>query len=474
MRYFTPKLGFKWLLAGFLGLLGILIPLTALGDSLFNINFDPPTYELGDLNGQDSWTAYGLYQVVNDVKQGGTQAGYINGDTSSRDATRYHTSALTTGIQSFYVYWDGTRTGGTNQSFYRLRNEDTEILCVFGFKYNTGTSKWEFLYQQGVDPYGLVVIDDDVAIDTWHAIQVDFDKNNWQYRLKLDGGSWSDWFAFYDYINQGTTEGIKGFTFATYGMKLWFDTMGGELSVQPYIEATSPASGTTITDLDDNITIKFYNIDPEVYDGLLVGFRDDKLQVSSETYQFKELGNGTGQFTIPLSTFGFDSNRKWWLRGMAYSTHLDIEGGMFLTTRGYVDFFSDDLVVDPYYLLLDVEGLPTAYTFTDPEEWYSANVERFDTPTQLFTSFVGLMSPVFEKVGDLGVWSETMLDKNEAYDRGYALGEIFPLINGYIQKIDRFFGGFPLASFFKYLILVMLAIFIIRAVMKFIPFLGGS
>lgn len=236
-----------------------------------------------------------------------------------------------------------------------------------------------------------------------------------------------------------------------------------------------PATGTEITDLNTEIEIGYEGFDWEIYEGFMVNFRDNKLGVVVNSIQFlaDDLDpSGTGEKIINLQDFNFDSNGIWDLTGFGFGTHLDIEGGMFITTRGWIDFWTDDLIDPPYYLTINVEGLPDPYVFTEPEDWYSTNVERFDTPTTLFTSFVGLLSPIFEKVGDFGIRAQAMFDQNEAYDRGYSLGEIFPLLNGYIQKIDQFFGGFPLVSFFKYLILVMLAIFIIRVVMKFIPFFG--
>lgn len=465
-------LSLKWLVVIVLILFGMLIPFLAFGEQegLFYDTFDD--YNLGVLNEQGGWTGSTAFQVVDDITQDGPQSAYITNSSSCYSIRKDGAIGKTTGIQSSYFYFDGTMSGITIHTWIYLTPEIPPggNFGYCGFKYNSGTLKWEFSYYLP-DPPSLVVIDDDVSVDTWHSVQMEFDSNNWEFRVKLDSNAWSDWIDF-AYVPPEERTDMLGQRILVQGMKLWWDTMGGEISAEPYIEGTLPESGSTITDLDDEITINFYNIDPEIYQGLLVGFKDDKLEVFSDTYDFDELENGTGQFTIPLSTFNFDSNRKWWLRGIAYGSHLDIQGGMFLTTRGWIDFFTDDLVIDPYYLLLDIEGLPTEYIFTDPEDWYGTNVERFDAPTQLFISFVGLLSPVFEKVGDFGVRVQGMFDQDEAYDRGYGLGEIFPLLNGYIQKIDQFFGGFPLVSFFKYLILVMLAIFVIRVVMKFIPFFG--
>lgn len=241
------------------------------------------------------------------------------------------------------------------------------------------------------------------------------------------------------------------------------------------IKGISPESETEITDLNTNLTIQYKNFDWDIYAGFVVNFRDLKLGVASNSKQFLADNldpSGTGTEIINLQDFGIDTNGSWALTGLGFGSHLDIEGGMFLTTRGYVDFWTDELVLEPYSLIFNVEGLPSPYTFTNPNDWYSANQERFDTPTAFFTSTTGFMAPLFENISDFALRLQNMFNKKEAYDRGFALGEVFPLINAYIQKIDLFFGGFPLASFFKYLILVMLAIFLIRIIFKFIPFFG--
>lgn len=251
----------------------------------------------------------------------------------------------------------------------------------------------------------------------------------------------------------------------------------GPLSQEVYIEGFSPASTTEITDLDQNITIKYYNFDWEIYNGFIVSFIDDKLGVVAESQQFlaDDLSpTGSGQVVVNLQDFNIDTNGKWYLTALGFGTELDIQGGMFLTTRGYVDFWTDELVDPEYYLLINIEGFASPYTFTDPEDWYGVNVDRFDTPTDFFYDFVGLLTPIFEKISDFNLRSQSFFDKLESYDRGYALGEIFPLATGYVKKIESFFGGFPLIQFFIYAILTIIAIFIIRMTIKFIPFIGGS
>jgi hypothetical protein len=246
----------------------------------------------------------------------------------------------------------------------------------------------------------------------------------------------------------------------------------------PMLFGISPLTGIEITDLTATFEFGYSSFDFDTssgYAGFVVNFKDNKIGANANSIQYLKNNldpSGSGTKIITLSDFGFDSNGIWKFTGLGFGTHLDIEGGMFLTGRGYVDFWTDDLATPDYTLLINVPTLPTPYSFSEPTAWYETHQSRFATPTAFFADFVNLISPIFENVGEFGVRAQEFFNKTEAYDRGYALGAVFPIIGGYIQKIDLFFGGFPLASFLIYLILVMAGIFIIRVVMKFIPFFG--
>lgn len=282
--------------------------------------------------------------------------------------------------------------------------------------------------------------------------------------------TWEPYRAYQWYVCDDNTFNNCGANYTIY-----FDENG--FVVYPLkIYGSSPASGTTITDFESpSLSITYQGFDWDIYDGFVVNFRDDVIGVAAKSIQFlaEDLDpSGNGTEVINLADFEIDENGKWYLTALGFGADLDIQGGMFLTTRGYVDFWSDELVDPEYYLNINVAGLPTPYTFDEPETWYSENVLRFDSPTTFFTSFTDIFGPIFEKIAEFGNRILPMFNQTEAYDRGYALGEIFPIARGYISKIDMFFGGFPLASFLTYIILIMLGIFIFRIIMKFIPFLG--
>lgn len=117
-------------------------------------------------------------------------------------------------------------------------------------------------------------------------------------------------------------------------------------------------------------------------------------------------------------------------------------------------------------------NLEIPYNFSNPEDWYSTHTSRYATSTAFFSDFIGIMAPVFERVTGFAVGIKDIFNTDEAYETGYKFGAVLPAINGYIDRIDDFFGGFPLGTIFKWSIFVLVAIFIIRLIFKFIPFFG--
>lgn len=451
----------KWAVVGFFILLGALVPLCAFADWTAPFTDDFEAYNLVKLTGQGGWVGNNYCIVVDDQTYSGTKAvmskygtdgyAYKDFDVSTRGIISFWFLDVSSGGQAWELKEAGGATVFNVKSICNLENCALDYFDRTGGYWKTYTN-FDF--------------------DKWHNLQIRWftETETFYYSFNFDFEGWQE------PMSEPYYDDVARFKMTFYADNEGLDMILGEaIEPQMEIKGISPDSGTVITNLDTNLTIEYKLFDWEIYDGFIVNFKNNKTGIFGNSIQFLEADldpSGTGSKTINLENFGIDYNGRWNLTGIGFGSHLDIEGGMFITTRGWVDFWTDDLVSTPYYLLFDVEELSTPYTFTTAEAWYSANVERFATSTQLFNSFVGLLSPIFEKVGDFGFSVQGMFDQDEAYDRGYGLGEIFPLLNGYVQKIDLFFGGFPLVSFFKYLILVMLAIFIIRIVMKFIPFLG--
>jgi len=197
---------------------------------IFGDDFE--SYNLGTLSGQGNWSGDSIFQVVNTLAQGGTKSGYSQAYNTFYSISKFETKKQS-GIQSIYINFSDTRTGPVNEILLYLRNDAVKggsFLNTYGFKYNNSTSKWGFIYQQGSNPYNLIVLVDDVSKQTWHSIQVEFNEPNWKYRLKLDNGNWSSWLDFFDYLDPRLSNEVEGFRILTYGAETWFDTIGAELT----------------------------------------------------------------------------------------------------------------------------------------------------------------------------------------------------------------------------------------------------
>jgi len=244
---------------------------------------------------------------------------------------------------------------------------------------------------------------------------------------------------------------------------------------QPYITITSPANASTITTAtpDNILEGNYYNIDRSIYNGFLINFRDNKILTSTDSvdYVFATGDSSTGSFIIPLSNFNFEYNGHFDLHALAYGKSLEIQNG-FLTGRGYIDVFSNDLIEPAYNLNINISGLGNLCSLSNFSTWYLSNVSDYSTPDTFTSTMAGYLEPYFNKVCAFGGVITSYINLNEAYDRGFGLGEVFPMVDTYTHKIDMFFGGFPLMSFFKYIIYTLIAIFVIKTILKFIPFIG--
>jgi hypothetical protein len=247
----------------------------------------------------------------------------------------------------------------------------------------------------------------------------------------------------------------------------YLNSLNQNATTSPQVYGIDPVSGSEVSDLFTNLKIGYKNLNFDEIDGLIISFVND-AGINSELNAVLDKTildpSGSGITNISLKSFEFQTKEKWNLQAFGFKTRGDIIKQNWIAT--------DNLVLDPYFLNITDPTLKTPFTFTDPADWYALNVTRYASSTAFFSSFVGLISPVFETVGNFAVGIKDIFNTDQAYQTGYTFGAVLPLINGYIDRIDSFFGGFPLGTIFKYCIYVLIAMFIIRLIFKFIPFFG--
>lgn len=233
------------------------------------------------------------------------------------------------------------------------------------------------------------------------------------------------------------------------------------------ITITSPATGTTITDTSTDLVGAWANIDTDIYKNITLYFSSNFIGEQSVA-KIITLTASSGNFTIPLSYFGISANGQWNLKGNA----------TFKNTQLSDMYVSVDLISPVgYNLVFDVSGFHTPYTFTDFDTWYSANIVNYGSPSAWANGMIGYLQPILEKVAEFGARMQDYLNTDTAWQRGNDIGSIFPVVNAYIDKINIFFGGFPIAQFFQWGILIMIGMFAIKIILKllsFIPVIGGG
>lgn len=231
------------------------------------------------------------------------------------------------------------------------------------------------------------------------------------------------------------------------------------------VEISSPANGSTITDLATHITGTYSGFDPLMFHAINLSFTSGALGLSTTNQTISPIpAGGAGTFDYLLSDFDLLSNGTFNFKSNAIFRNTQLS-----------DMLQTSDLTSPagYHLILDVSGLATPYSFESFPTWYIENAAGgYSYPSDFASSIVGFIQPIFEKAANFTNQSLLYFNKDNAYDKGQQLGSVFPITQAYLNKINIFFGGFPLIQFFEFLIIVMLGIFTIRTIFKFIPFFG--
>ena len=227
----------------------------------------------------------------------------------------------------------------------------------------------------------------------------------------------------------------------------------------PTLTISGPASGTTITSNSTTLSGNYYALSLGIYG---YGYLHITLQNAANglysTQYSITLSGRTGSFSIPLSTFGITENGTW-----------NLKAEQELDANTYVDLTS----TPPYNLVFNVSGNSTPYVFSNFNTWYSSNAAGgYTAPSDWATSLTSFIQTIFVNAGEFVNNTLKYFNSTDFYDKGNQLGLVFPTTQAYLNKINIFFGGFPLIQFFEMLTFVMLGIFIVRTIFKFIPFFG--
>jgi hypothetical protein len=148
---------------------------------IYSQNFD--SLSNGDLNGQDSWSGSGIFDVESSVVYAGARAvGYPN-NGNGLNIVRAFTPQ--TDLTKVSIYVRGSAASNINATIQFFDSSSGFLFAMYMrennyFQIYNGTfysiSTW--------------------SPDTWYFIEFEVDVPNNQARMRVDGGSWSSWYAF--------------------------------------------------------------------------------------------------------------------------------------------------------------------------------------------------------------------------------------------------------------------------------------
>lgn len=360
---------------------------------------------------------------------------------------KFYDTGADNGSAFFLTNKDGSSGGFT---FYIVKENETITI----FYDNT----WAKRYTTGL------------ALNAWHTASVEWNNITDYVRIKIDGLAWSEWFNL---LTGYPTKLVGGFSVRYgYGSDVFYDDFsvfeGEPYLTDPFVWGDTPASGTIITDLNSVLTIGYEGL--ESWDSLYINLRNLETGINTDTRYFKvsEIGS-SGELEINLQEFNIEKNANWYLYANAVYEGYVYESG-FLKGTGYT--WSDNLTDGDYYLTITATELQDMFVMESFESWYGNNVDRFDDPTEMFSSIAGFLQPIFSAIGEYGHNIRNYFDLENSYIKGFEIGKIIPVFNYYLDEISLFLGGFPLIKWFFIVSFILIGIFIFKLIFKFIPFLG--
>lgn len=99
---------------------------------------------------------------------------------------------------------------------------------------------------------------------------------------------------------------------------------------------------------------------------------------------------------------------------------------------------------------------------------YYLEHSSFTTPTAFINSLAGFVSPFLQSAGNFLKTFKGNFDITQATAKGYLLGSAISQARGYLDLVNDFFGGLPVADMLLLFIIVIILIVVIRIVIKII------
>jgi len=171
----------------------------------------------------------------------------------------------------------------------------------------------------------------------------------------------------------------------------------------------------------------------------------------SMAYFSQELATTTGTTTIlvyGLEVGKYNCNKCFFVdKSGAMSENL---------CRGY------DIEVLSY---LPDDEIPQVYLpFNNWDDYYTENSERYATSTPLFDNLAWTFEPLTNNIGNIIIFFNNFFDPQIAGLKGEEFGKSIPILRGYLEQFNNFFGGIPISEFLLFYLITAIVVMIYRLV----------
>jgi len=421
-------------------------------------------YNDGELVGQGDWAGLNNKWWIegDDVFEGAKALEYKGGGGAGIYKIG---TAQTDGQITFYIKQYHTDQNYAGMQFVLADASYNQI--IIGIDYDLES---KIYYQTNAPPYFNPI--GDTIYNEWFYIQLKWQADG-HFQYNLNGEGWSEWLDVQFPVQWVNVDRVKLLTSSNSNASNYpvVDYIAEETQTPPsaVVIGVDPVSGSAITDDTDTLEINWNYFDLETYAGFNYAFINATTGISSMSFT-QVVSETSGEIFKLFSDFQIDTNGRWDLKAYAYG-HTSGSG-----TFGRINLTSPNLVDPEYYVDFDVLGYSEPLVFQDFDDWYLENVSpTYTTPSVWASSMVDYIEPLFEKINEYSNKVYAYMNLDDAYTKGLAIGSVFPVVDAYITKIDIFFGGFPLSAFFKWCIVIMVSLFVVKVILKllsFIPFLN--
>lgn len=111
------------------------------------------------------------------------------------------------------------------------------------------------------------------------------------------------------------------------------------------------------------------------------------------------------------------------------------------------------------------EDIPDLYLpFESWTDYYTEHSERYATSTPIFNSLASTFEPLINSIGNIVLFFNNYFDPQNAGLKGEEFGNAIPVLRGYLEQIDDFFGDLPISALLLSYLIVVIVVIIYRLV----------